>query len=322
VDAITRRFGRGSGMLIAVEELADASAVLATASDGACVFFEGHTRLCRVHRDLGEPLLPSACRHFPRICLRDARGLSIRLSHFCPTAAQLLFDTTPLAVVDAPATISLSGTAEGLDATAALPPLLRRGMLTDIDGYDAWERTALDLLDRGGADASSALAALRQVTRTVREWSPGTEALSHHVTRAMADAICEPVAIDPEADERRYALALTSVPPGLTPPLAADDYRTAVDAVASVTCDLDAPIRRYLAGTLFGNWWPYLGLDLLAVVEALEIHAAVLRIHLARHLRHADRPQQALLNAIRDTDLLMVHLSDNRHLAALIATSA
>src|SRR5205085_4552168 len=48
-DAITRRFGKASGSLIAVEDVSNASAILATTQGGACVFFDAdHGRLCRV----------------------------------------------------------------------------------------------------------------------------------------------------------------------------------------------------------------------------------------------------------------------------------
>ena len=39
----------------------------------------------------------------------------------CPTAAATLFDDTPARVVEAPASLTLGGTAEGLDARDALP---------------------------------------------------------------------------------------------------------------------------------------------------------------------------------------------------------
>ena len=46
---------------------------------------------CIVHRDLGEPHLPTTCRHFPRVAVQDRRGTFVSLSHFCPTAASMLF---------------------------------------------------------------------------------------------------------------------------------------------------------------------------------------------------------------------------------------
>jgi hypothetical protein len=111
------------------------------------------------HRRTGLALgLPA----LPRVALADARGIRITLSHFCPTAAGLLFDDTPLRIVAAPERLSLSGTIEGLDATDALPPLLRPGMLMDFDGCDAWERHAIEKLDAGGPSVDAALDALRR----------------------------------------------------------------------------------------------------------------------------------------------------------------
>ena len=44
---------------------------------GACVFYDtDHDRLCSIQRDAGIELMPSACRNFPRVTLRDrARGI-------------------------------------------------------------------------------------------------------------------------------------------------------------------------------------------------------------------------------------------------------
>src|SRR6185436_6391704 len=121
--------------------------ILATREDGACVFFEPLAgRLCAVHRTVGPRLLPSACRNFPRIALRDPRGVFVTLSHYCPTAARLLLRDQDLAIVDAPASITLDGEVEGLDATGVLPPLLRQGMLMSLDAYDTWEREAVATL--------------------------------------------------------------------------------------------------------------------------------------------------------------------------------
>ena len=56
-------------------------------------------------------------------------------------------------------------TLEGLDARDALPPLLRPGMLTDLDGYDAWEQRAIGVLARGDLTAEQALARIERATQ-------------------------------------------------------------------------------------------------------------------------------------------------------------
>src|SRR6478672_6417798 len=86
----------------------DDGTVAARDADGACSFFDGITHLCAIHDRHGMHALPLTCRMFPRLVLHDARGTFISLSHFCPTAARLLFDApgdgtiveAPLALAD------------------------------------------------------------------------------------------------------------------------------------------------------------------------------------------------------------------------------
>lgn len=70
-----------------------ARVVLAPEVSGRCVFLEGAggRSRCAVHHRLGEGALPSACRQFPRVVTLIPLGLSVTLSHYCPTAASLLF---------------------------------------------------------------------------------------------------------------------------------------------------------------------------------------------------------------------------------------
>jgi Fe-S-cluster containining protein len=322
VEAIELHFGPGFERRYVRQTPSSAGrpAILTTEPDGACTFFDAAGgRLCAIHRDIGEHLLPSACRQFPRVTLTDPRGTWITLSHFCPTAASLLFDPVPLRIVRAPDTISLSGNAEGLDATQALPPLLRPGMLTDFEGYDAWERSAVDILASAGPDAGAALSALHAATHDMREWHPGGERLRDVVTRLMQPAPDAPAAEDPAEDVRRYRLAVASVPRGLPAPSGVAQIDPHHPDVTALWREFDDVVRRYLASKLFASWWPYLGLDLLAVVEAIRVHASVLRANTGLRLARHETGRKAMLEAIRDTDLLMVHLSDCRTLARLIA---
>ena len=321
--ALRARF-EGGGQAVLFRARADPHdpPVLSAAEDGACIFFDAADgRLCQVHRNLGEGMLPSACRQFPRVTLTDPRGTWITLSHFCPTAARLLFSPTPLRIVAAPERLGLSGAAEGLDATDALPPLLRPGMLMDLEGYTAWERAGVELLGSGGPDAAAALAALQAASRTIRKWSPGGETLRDLVIRTMGAVTCSPAQDDPRADARRYAMAVASVPRALLRAQDATSGEVRSPEVAVICRDFDAVIRRYLASKLFASWWAYLGLDLMGSVEAVHVHRAVLRRHIERRLRLHDTPGEIVLEAIRDSDLLMVHLSDSRALARLIAQS-
>ena len=232
--------------------------------NGACVFFEpGRERHCAVHRLAGEDLLPSSCRHFPRVVLRDARGTFITLSCFCPTAAGMLEDDIPLAIVEAPASLALNGNLEGLDATAVLPPLLRPGVLTDYDGYSAWEHAAITVLDRDDLDARASLDVIAEATAHAQRWAPGTTTLADHVAEAFADAAAP--ARDRSALESR-------------------------------------PLRMFLAAHLFASWAAYQSGGLSRVVSAGREALALVEEELAggvsfvdavratdRKLRHMER---------------------------------
>lgn len=198
---------------------------------GACIFLDGPTRLCSLHRDGGIQMLPLTCRMFPRIVLQDARGTFISLSHFCPTAAALLFDAPgELSIVEAPPALGDIGELDGLDARDVWPPLLRPGVLMDLAAYDEWERRALTVLTRGDAPPRTALADLDDVTSQIEAWTPGSGPLLDRVHAAF-DALDDA-------------------------PGAADDR------------DIRA-VKRWLAARLFGGWIAYQGDGLAATIAYL-----------------------------------------------------
>jgi Fe-S-cluster containining protein len=315
LQELTVHFGTHSHDRLFVTEgpLPDgAAAVLRADSAGRCLFFEQEQRLCEIHRTLGPTLLPSACRHFPRVVLTDARGTFITLSHFCPTAVRLLFTRIPAQPVGAPPSLTLDGTAEGLDATSALPPLLRPGLLTDVDGYDAWERGGLDVLGRDGLTPESALDAIAAAAADVQTWTPGSGSLADAVSRAF-DRVGVPEArlADPAEDARRASLARRSVPQGLA--IAGDvaDFDHGWREIARWWPDYQQPVKRYLAARLFGNWIAYYGFGLHTVVEYLRVCVSVVKYEAAR-IGAAARPEEVLIEAIRAADLLLVHQVDLR----------
>ena len=172
-------------------------------ADGACAFYDReHGRLCSIHRTAGEAALPSACRHFPRVPLHDDRGTFVTLSCVCPTAARLLLEPAALAIVAAPASIAFDGM-EGFEARGALPPLLREGVLTDLEGYAAWEAAAVRTLARRDLGAGTALAVVARATGIAAAWSPGQGTLAARVRAAFdeahGDAVPGPVVVHPAA---------------------------------------------------------------------------------------------------------------------------
>ncbi len=335
-DRVRVRFGREWRSLFAdggpLPE--GAAAVLGVQPGGACVFFEpARGNLCAVHRELGTASLPSACRHFPRIVLNDARGTFISLSHFCPTAADLLRSPKAPAfeVVPAPASLALESRIaddgpeglEGLAAREALPPLLCPGILTDLEGYDAWERAAIALLARTDLTASAALAILSSATRAVQSWRPGRGSLRETVAREFEIASTRKPDKNLDASERdelRVRLALSSVPSGLACPSPVEDWLARWRSGPACWGDVDDVVRGYLAARLYGNWIAYYGQGLHAIVEYLHVALAVLKMEAVRRHAHesASPPWQTVKEAVRSADLLLVHLADTKRLARLL----
>ena len=287
-----------------------AAAILGTEPGGACRFHE--QQRCAIHRDLGEGTLPSACQQFPRIALVDERGTFVRLSHFCPTAAALLLQTKTFSIVAAPDTITLHGRVEGLDARGVLPPLLRPGLLTDPAGYGAWETLGVETLASGAWTAAGALAVIDGATRAILDWIPGDESLESAVPRAFTSAQPLPALVDPELYLRRFACAVTAIPPGLRAPALPQGIQAVWTRTAAELQARDAVTRAWLASHLFGNWIAYSANGLSTAVEYLHICLAVLHVELARGClvgtqRSAD---QRLLDAIRQSDHILHHLAD------------
>jgi hypothetical protein len=277
-----------------------AAALLGTETDGTCRFHE--RQRCAVHRDLGEDALPSACQQFPRIALVDGRGTFVRLSHFCPTAASLLVQTSEFSIVAAPEVLTLQGRVEGLDARAVLPPLLRPGLLTDLPGYGEWEALGVETLACGDWTASEALSVIDAATRATLEWRPGQDPLADEARRAFASAVPSAIDEEPERDLQRFAHAAASIPEGLRAPANPRGIEALWSRVDAELRARDAATRAWLASHLFGNWIAYSANGLATVVEYLRVCLAVLRVELAR--------QPQWLEAIRQSDHILHHLSD------------
>ena len=152
---------------------AGAAAILDRDHAGHCVFYEREAKRCIVHRDLGEPHLPTTCRHFPRVSVQDSRGTFVSLSHFCPTAASMLFRDAPVEIVAEPPAFPATDY-DGLIVTADdLPPLLHPRVLMDLDGYSAWERHMVGRCADVEQRPEAVLATLMRDADLLRRWRPG-----------------------------------------------------------------------------------------------------------------------------------------------------
>jgi Fe-S-cluster containining protein len=259
---------------------------LPTGADGACVFYERQGGLCAVHRLGGAEALPSACRHFPRVFLHDDRGVAMTLSHFCPTAAALLMDAGPLAIVDTELPPELDSNLEAFDAVGALPPLLRPDLLMDLEAFDAWERSAIATLGRDDRTCDQALDTVTAATEQIRRWKPGNVALAAIVEEAFAS---------PSATGARDRCAEPTLGP------------------------FDGAVRRYLAAKLFANRIAYECRGLRTLVEWLRMCLATLRDEAARAAGGGASGGAVFIEAVRAADLALVHRTDTAALARGLA---
>ena len=273
---------------------------------GGCHFHRASR--CSLHSAAGEKMLPSACRHFPRVLLLDARGCLLTLSHYCPTAAGLLVDGGEIAVVEARPPLALSAPLEGLDARDVLPPLLRPGMLMDHDSYARFETACLATFG-GAVSAEYALQRVAAAVEDIRRWQPGDVSLGRRVDEAFAAAapVMTPARLSPGY---RIALALTGPHPWMELP---DDFDARWDAaVDRGGASLQQLLARYMAAATFGNWIPYRGEGLRSVVAWLRACYDVVRIQIVREFAaDPELSRAALIEAVRAADYLVVHTVDS-----------
>jgi Fe-S-cluster containining protein len=297
----------------------DAAAMLERTESGECVFLDRGTKLCIVHRDLGEPSLPATCRHFPRLAVQDERGIFMTLSHFCPTAASMLFrDDRALAIVRAPDAFP-PGDYGGLIVTGNdLPPLLSPTMLMDPPGYSAWERhmvSRCSAIDRG---PDSVIATLKRDAHILRTWRPGGATLAEAV-EGLPSALTNadpPSTLDSALDLHRGVMR--AVPDDLQP---APDEDGLGNSFAQHVCPrwsaFHRPLNRFVAAKAFASWTAYQGRGIATIVRGLEAALAVVRVESARQCRDADRDLDAdlLREAFRGADFLLNHLAVGEDLA-------
>lgn len=282
VASIARLRPKGDWLIPAPGSPDDVAGILATTARGACVF---HGRWCAIQHAGGHSALPTACQHFPREVLIDPRGVHVTLSHYCPTAAELLFSHTgAVEIVEGPPALP-EGVPEGLDAREVLPPLLTSHVLMDHPGYAAWEARMVTVLTRSdGRTPEEALATLEQDAELLREWRPGGPSLTEAVAR----------------------LASSETP---TP------FRPSHPGTEAMV------IRRFLAARAFASWYAYQGNGLAAVLGSLRLSLSVLRTRLAQLAPGlGGATNRPLKEAIRQTDLELLHLADRTELARRLDT--
>lgn len=315
---------RGPWVAAAADQPAECAGLVAVDERRRCVFRQDER--CAIHGAIGQAALPSACRHFPRGVLIDPRGVFVTLSHYCPTVAAMLVDNDePPTIGEGPQALPDGELPEGLDAREAWPPLLRPGMLMEHAAYARWESHMVAVFGR--ATPAIALASLeRDVERLVR-WTPADGALAVAVTnlaerhRQLPRESSHGDALVAKALERFDRVRL-AVPPPLTWDKAPDDVeRVWREMIAPMWLSFGPIAGRYLAARAFGSWVAYQGSGLAAVVRSLDAALAVLCVEIARACARAWRPldRGLFVEAVRRTDLLLVHYVDRQRFADLVS---
>jgi Fe-S-cluster containining protein len=295
-----------------------AAAILDRDAIGHCVFYERAEKRCIVHRDLGEPHLPTTCRHFPRVSVQDRRGTFVSLSHFCPTAASMLFRDVPVEIVAEPPAFP-DADYDGLIVTADdLPPLLHPRVLMDLDGYTAWERHMVGRCADVQERPESVVATMMRDADLLRRWRPGGLTLSEAVAELPHEVIEAESHAELGPSLALHAEVIAAVPDDLKPP---SDEARLDDAwatyVRSAWDDHRGPINRFLATKAFASWTAYQGRGVKTIVRGLEAALALVRVEAARQCRDAARPldQDLLLEAFRSADFALNHLAVGEDLA-------
>jgi hypothetical protein len=301
--------------------------VLVPKPDGACAHFDAESRLCTVQCDHGESMLPGSCYQFPRRALIDERGTFIALSNFCPTAAALMCERDPsFGIVRSPAAFPECRIYEGLDARGHWPPLVRPGVLFDLNSYSLWEQFIVSTL-ASGDPVDTALARIAGAAETLRTWMPDRGPFEKWATHALHQPVTDPTALDRYQRFRTieaYDTLRGFVPEGWTPP-----QSTPSDSVALALGGNgnQATACRYLASKAFASWSAYEGRGIRTLVAELLVSELVLRVECDRASRGAGRPpfgyrsggpeqgrgsldRALMIDAIRQSDLLLVHLID------------
>lgn len=297
----------------------DAAAMFERNDHGECVFFERTSRLCIVHRDLGEPALAATCRHFPRVAVHDRRGTFVSLSHFCPTASSLLFrDDVTLGIVASPAAFPPADY-EGLTVRPDdLPPMLHPDMLMDLEGYAAWEAHMVGRCTDAGASPESVLATLVRDARVLRTWRPGAESLAQAVAALPRGVVGAPVPETIEASLEAFRDVINAVPPEFRPEPDEGGLDFAYrEWVRPAWTSFAAPLRHYIAAKSFANWTAYQGRGVASIVRGLEAAVSLVRVEAARECREAGRTldQPLMLEAFRSADFSLNHLAVGEDLA-------
>ena len=299
------------------------AAILLPESNGACRFYDGSARRCRVHLAHGEAALPSSCAHFPRRALVDDRGVFVTLSHFCPTAAAgLVRATDRLSIVESPPAFPTDHEYEGLDATGAWPPLVKADLLFDLTGYSAWERFLVARLGEPDGTTRDALVHIACAGEELRRWKPAEQPFASMLA-ALALVVPSGDATssawqryDPFTTVDAYQRLLTLIPEGLDRPRLSGIVRDSPAIEPNAWGTLGSAAKRYLAAKAFASWAAYEASGVRTAIAELVLSELVLRVETARAMERLQRTldEETMIASVREADRLLIHLVDRKQL--------
>ena len=215
-------------------------------------------------------------------------------------------------------------------------------MLFDYESFDLWERYLVATLGSSEADVTTTLRRIAATGHRLRPWTAEDAPMVEWTSRVLtADHSgghsVEPIGKDQQARgpfvdletagamyERflgsdAYLRACATVPDGLIPPvlphrLAERDERWVAPAWNSHA----RHVLRYLATKAFASWTAYQSRGVRTQIAELFMTAAVLRVECVRASARAHHALDSttLLEAIRASDWLLVHLADRDRLMA------
>jgi hypothetical protein len=288
----------------------DYAALLGVGNDGRCAFED---RGCAIQRSLGHGALPLSCQQFPRVAVMRPGSTAVSLSHYCPTAASLLFGSPQnIEVTPAPTGLTQGHVWEGLDLRAALPPLLRPDALFTWTTFDHWERFVLDMLRQNAVPLEESLGAIASGAEALRRWRADEGPLDTYAERCLAAAgvagPCPSIpGAGPAAAEEALRLVVGAIPPDLC--------RSFTPAVTTPECgnatrtSEDDVVRRYLAARAWASWVAHESGGVRGYVRWLLVVLGTLR----------GCRTDSLFDALRHADLLLVHLASPAILARTLA---
>jgi hypothetical protein len=230
----------------------------------------------------------------------------------------LFRDDVTLTIVSSPAAFPQADY-DGLSVTADdLPPLLRPGVVMDLEAYTRWETHMV----RRCADAAtpeSALATLERDAVRVRGWTPDGPAMRDVVDALPATMAEAPTVTGLTGSLAAFAQTMVAVPDDLRPVPDEHGLEGAFARFVAPAWDLwSKPLRQFLAAKAFASWTAYQGRGLMSIVRGLHVALALVRVEAARACRDAERPldRELLLAAFRQADFILNHLAVGEDLAA------